>query len=515
MKLYLTKILPKTLSLRLSIKVVFAIAVLLTAALVVMFHFTRETLRDEAMKDAEYTLEATSIHIDNILLSVEQTAGNFYWDMMRHMDQPERMEDYCRELVLSNRYIVGCAIAFKPHYYPEYEHFMAYVRRIAKNGNWETEDYDSLETLDWYLDQLYTKQTWYTKPMKTGRGCWIEPIKDGNPDDAIITFSLPIFQFDGTAFEKRDELKSVGVMGVDVPLARLSDFILRAKPSANGYSVLLGSDGSFIVHPDARKLMNETVFTQTLSGTDPSVLEAGQAMVNGESGFKPYKMNGEQWYVIFKPFMRSAAPGRITEDLRWSVGVAYPDDDIFKEYNKLLYYLVAIAFFGLLTFFVICRLFTHRQLLPLSLLTDSAKRIADGHYGETVPNTKRDDEIGELQDHFQNMQHALANSMRQQEQASLQLQERGEELHQAYRQAQEADRVKTSFLHYMTNQMLAPSDAISKSVTTICVHYDDINTQEANRQNDIIRRQGEEMLKMLDHMLHTADNDTRKEGAHE
>lgn len=515
MKLNLTKILPKTLSLRLSLKVVFAIALLLTSALVVMFHFSRESLRDEAMKDAEYTLEATSLHIDNILLSVEQTSGNYYWDLMRHLDQPERMEDYCRELVLSNRYIVGCAIAFKPYYYPAHEHFMAYVRRKVEGGNWETEEYDSLETLNPYRQKDYLKQAWYTEPMKKGQGFWTEPSKDGNPDDAIITFSLPIYTYDGTKLEQRDRSEPVGVMGVDIPLARLSDFILRAKPSANGYSVLLGRDGTFIVHPNSKKLFGETVFTQTLSGADPSVMEAAQAMVAGESGFMPYKMDGKQWYVIFKPFVRSAAPGRIDNDLKWSVGVAYPDDDIFNEYNKLLYYLIAIVFFGLLTFFLLYSLITHLQLLPLALLTDSAKRIADGNYDETIPNTKRDDEIGQLQEHFQQMQHALATSISRQEQVSQQLQERGEELKQAYRQAQEADRMKTSFLHYMTNQMLAPSDAINKSVTTICDHYDDINTQEASRQTDIIRHQSEEMLNLLDHVLHTADSDTRKEGAHE
>ena len=75
----ITKILTRTLSLRLSLMTVFAIALLLIAALSVMFHFARETLRHEAIYDAEHTLESTSLHIDNILLSVEQTAGNFYY----------------------------------------------------------------------------------------------------------------------------------------------------------------------------------------------------------------------------------------------------------------------------------------------------------------------------------------------------------------------------------------------------------------------------------------------------
>lgn len=510
-----TKILTRTLSLRLSIMMVCAIALLLTAALAVMFHFSREALRDEAMQDVEHTLEETSVHIDNILLSVEQTAGNFYFDLVRHLDEPDQMEDYCRELVMSNSYIVGCAIAFKPHYYPGRNTFMAYVRRKVKDGNWLVEDYDSLETLNSFMGQPYTIQSWYTQPMETARASWLEPVKDGTLDETLITFSLPIYDVRGSGFQRRSEMKPVGVLGVDVPLARLSDFILSAKPSANGYSVLLGRDGTFIVHPDTTKLMKETVFTQTVQGSDHSVEEAARAMVSGATGFKPYKMKGEQWYVMFKPFVRSDIPGRIKDELGWSVGVAYPDSDIFREYNLLLYSLIAIGIIALITFFVSCRLFTHRQLLPLTLLTDSAKRIADGHYNETIPDTNRDDEIGQLQVHFQNMQQALATRIGQQEQLSAQLQQRGEELKKAYSQAQEANRMKTSFLHYMTNQMLAPSDAISKSVTTLCNHYSDINESETGRQVDIIRTHSEEMLGVLGHMLQTADNQTGKEEADE
>ena len=490
-----------------------AIAILLTGALFVMFAFSREALRHEAMHDAAHTLEETSLHIDNILLSVEQTTGNFYYDLMRHMDDPERMEDYCRELVMSNRYIVGCAIALKPYYFPARETFMAYVRRKVKGGNWLVENYDTLETLDSFLGQPYTIQEWYTLPMETSRACWIEPVKDGRPDDALITFSLPIYDFRGNRFGDRGRLKPVGVLGVDVPLARLSDFILRAKPSENGYSVLLGKEGQFIVHPDTAKLNNVTVLAE--ASAEPSMLEVAHAMVSGGSGFVPYIKNGEKWYVMYKPFVRSEAPGRIMGDLGWSVGIAYPDSDIFREYNQLLYVLTGIALIGLLTFFVACRLFTRQQLQPLTLLTESARRIADGHYDETVPDTKREDEIGQLQVRFQKMLQALATQIGRQEQLSRQLQQRGQELRKAYSQAKEADRMKTSFLHYMTNQMIAPSDTIDKSVTTLCSHFGDISSAEAARQVDIISQNSEEMLKVLDHMLQMAESDTGKEGAHE
>ena len=75
--------------------------------------------------------------------------------------------------------------------------------------------------------------------------------------------------------------------------------------------------------------------------------------------------------------------------------------------------------------------------------------------------------------------------------------------------------MKTSFLHYMTNQMVAPADAIDKSVTTICDHFNDINEKEIARQAGIIQSYSDEIIRVLDHMLHTAESEIRKEDANE
>ena len=65
--LKLPKIITKTLSLRLSLMLVCAIALLLIASLAVMFHFSRQALKEEAVRDAEETLEGTVRQIDNVL----------------------------------------------------------------------------------------------------------------------------------------------------------------------------------------------------------------------------------------------------------------------------------------------------------------------------------------------------------------------------------------------------------------------------------------------------------------
>ena len=457
------------------------------------------------MRNAEQTLEVTVQDIDNILLSVEQSAGNIYWEVLAHLDKPDLMLTYSRRLVECNPYIVGCAIVFKPYYYPDRELFMAYIHR--KGYSTTTNAESELVAQETFANRPYTEQVWYTEPMEQGHACWTDPLKNSDAEDeALATFCLPILDRNG---------KSVGVMAVDVAIELLSQIVLAAKPSPHGYSTLLARNGSYIVHPDKEKLTKQNVFSQFVKENDPSLRKAAKAMVSGETGQQSFIMEGRDWYVVYKPFTRSEVVGRTTEYLGWSVGVVYPEEDIFGDYNRLLYLVLAIAFLGLLLSTALSSLFTHRQLLPLNMLTRAAQQISQGDYSKTVPNTERDDEIGQLQEDFQQMQYSLATHIAELEQMNTQLKERGEVLQQANRKAQEADRMKTAFLHQMTYQMLEPADAITHHVATLCNNYHTISTEDARQEIEAIRKQGNSIIYLLGHMINSADNETGKENGHE
>ncbi len=104
-------------SIRLNVMVICETVVLLSLALGVLLYFSHRALRQEAIHDAEETLDATVQHIDNILLSIEQTTENVYADLVQHIDDPDRMLTYSRKIVESNPYVNGCAIVFRPYFY--------------------------------------------------------------------------------------------------------------------------------------------------------------------------------------------------------------------------------------------------------------------------------------------------------------------------------------------------------------------------------------------------------------
>lgn len=444
------KIVTRTLSTRLSLIVVGAIAFLLLASLTVMLFFSRKALKQEALQNAEQTLEATVQHIDNILLSVEQSTGNIYWKLQGNLGQPDKIDEYCRKLVESNPYISDCKI------------------------EWETDS----STTDAVI------------------ASWTDPLTDDDcKGEAITSFLLPLYKGGQKA----------GTMVIDVPLTLLSKIMLEFKPSPNSFSTLLGRNGSYIVHPDSNKL-NHNVFELAKKNGQSSVLEAAQAMLNGETGYRRVKLDGEDFYVFYKPFERAEVPGRAMTGLGWSAGIVYPEDDIFGEYHQLLYTVLIIAIVGLLLLLLLCRFFIHRQLLPLRQLAKSAQRIAEGCYDDPIPDTRQQDEVGRLQRHFQQMQQSLATRMGEMQQLTDTLQERAHVLQAAYEQAESADRMKTNFLYNMSDQMMAPVTNIFSNVKTISARYNKLTEEETNRLVEEIQQRGGKVTALLNQLISDSEN---------
>lgn len=490
--LRLLKIINRTLSVRISLMVVSAMALLLMASLAVMLYYSKKAVKEEALQKASQTLDGTVEHIDNILLSVEQSVGNTYFNLLPQLSNPDIMSANSRNLVESNPYISGCAIAFKEDFYKGRKYFMAHHYRTYSGIAYSDSPCIQPEVFGNYP---YPKQAWFTKPMTSGKPGWLSPtigIKDNI--EPITTFCLPIVGNDG---------KPVGVIRVEVSLNLLSHIVAEAKPSANSYCTLLDSVGSFIVYPESDKLLHQSAFTLSKKESDPSLHEAVQAMVSGETGYRPFRMRGNDYYVFYKPFERNAIPGRSMEKLGWSVGIIYPEDDILGDYNDLSYFIFAIATVCLLILFLLSRTIISHQLMPLEMLSEKAQLIAKGNYDETIPDSHQKDEIGRLQDNFQQMQQNLSVHIGELEQLITTLRERGEGLRAAYNEAQKADRMKTAFLHNMTNQMLAPAETIDKDVDTLC------KTSNPNTSQlvDNIQQNGHTIAELLKNFIYISDEE--------
>lgn len=447
----LTNFIKGRLSVKISLMAVSAMAVLLIASLVVMLLYSRKKVKEETMARVTQTLDGTVQNIDNILLSVEQATGNVYYSLPSRINNPEALELYRRKLIDSNPYVADCTIALG--------------------------------------DTTVTESKWTVKPVQEGK----EP---------LISFSLPLYNTAGLL---------AGYVGTDVSMGLLSRIVAQTKPSENSFCVLLDSVGNFIVHPDAEELMQQSAIEISKANANAELGEAVQAMIAGQTDYRTFRLWGTDFYVYFKPFSRSSVRGRAIGHLGWSAGIIYPERDIFGDYNNLQYYVLVISIIGLLLTFLLSHAVIKSRLKPLLMLTSQAQHIAAGNFSEPIPDSKHIDEVGRLQDNFQLMQRSLATQIDELESLKNTLYQRCEGLRKAYDQAKKADRMKTSFLHNMTNQMMEPAVAIEQDVQQLCSQSDRDTAQLVSD----VQKKGKAITELLKNLISMSDDEMRKEADHD
>ena len=447
----LTNFIKGRLSVKISLMAVSAMAVLLIASLVVMLLYSRKKVKEETFARVTQTLDGTVQNIDNILLSVEQATGNVYYSLPSRINDPEALELYRRKLIDSNPYVADCTIALG--------------------------------------DTTIKESKWTVKPVLEGK----EP---------LISFSVPLYNTAG---------QLAGYVGTDVSIGLLSRIVAQTKPSENSFCVLLDSMGNFIVHPDAEQLMQQSAIEISKATANAELGEAVQAMIAGQTDYRTFRLWGTDFYVYFKPFNRSSVRGRAIGHLGWSAGIIYPERDIFGDYNNLQYYVLVISIIGLLLTFLLSHAVIKSRLKPLLMLTSQAQHIAAGNFSEPIPDSKHIDEVGRLQDNFQLMQRSLATQIDELESLKNTLYQRCEGLRKAYDQAKKADRMKTSFLHNMTNQMMEPAVAIEQDVQQLCSQSDRDTAQLVSD----VQKKGKAITELLKNLISMSDDEMRKEADHD
>jgi methyl-accepting chemotaxis protein len=268
----------------------------------------------------------------------------------------------------------------------------------------------------------------------------------------------------------------------------------------------MDSDGSFIVHPMENGLL--TPDGQNMS--EASIKQAISAMVSGNAGYVPFETDGHRYYLFYKPFERAKVPFRTTTNYKWSIGMAYDEHDIFGAYYRLFNWVVAITLGGIAVMYLLIRLIVLRQLRSLEMLTRHAERIAQGHYNEPIPTTPKIDELGVLQDNFLHMQQSISAHMDKLNELSNDIKQRGRELKAAYKQARQAEKMKTGFLHNTTDQMIQPAIALAENVTALCGN-DKESVTATNELVDKIEQDGTTITQLLNNLLDLSEREMDEE----
>lgn len=440
----------QSLSARLSLCVVGFVAIFFIAALFVMFYYARTAVKKEALEKSSAALDGMIQRIDNRLREVEVISTDMYANVERHLGDPVAMQSITHKMLATNPTVVGCAIALDPSFCADKD---CQTLFCSYRGS------DSISVSDHFGNRPYTEQEWYLWTFNSGESKWSEPtienLRGGYP---IMGYSIPI---------KKDE-RVVGVFTTAISLGWLSKTIEEARPSSHTYCSLMNQNGAFIVHPDTAFLQAGTVYEQLEEHPDENLRRLADEMLGGKTGYMSVSFYGTDCYVFYKPYKNTG----------WAANIVSPKDDVFTTYHRLQNRMIAIMMAGLLVLLIYCWHIIHIQLRPLRLLDISAQRLTTGHFDKPIADSYRKDEVGALQKSFRAMQRSLARYLTAIEQRRTVLNEQNEALRVAREKVREADRLKSVFVHNMTDQMERPVVEINTLVNTIYREHPHLKREE-------------------------------------
>jgi len=299
-------------------KLVFLILTSCTIIFVVIFGYnyfvSRRILIKKIEENAKNLTQATVNKIETVLLPVEKVPKQLACSLEHHSYDKEVLLRLLQAMVENNPEIYGSTIAFEPYAFSDdTEYFAPYYYRSDGKIKFSNLAAGSYKYIDW---------NWYTIPKKLDRPVWSEPYYDeGGGNIIMTTYSVPFYKnVDG-------QRKLAGVVTADISLSWLQELIASLKIGKSGYGFLISRKGAIVTHPEKDFIMDETIFSLAESQKNDLLHEVGRDMVDGGSGFLPFKsiITGQKMWLEYMPITPTG----------WSLAILAPQTELWQPLSSL------------------------------------------------------------------------------------------------------------------------------------------------------------------------------------
>ena len=287
----------------------------LEATALLQYYYSRKILSEESTRRAQGQLEATELHILNVLDQVETAVRNSQWSVEQQLTQPDSLSAVTVRLVASNPVICGSTVALRDRMLAPYSHE---VEGAILTSTLATEEYD------------YPHQEWFVKPLELGEGYWSEPYFDeGGGNILMTTYSVPVV----------DKKGRTAVFTADVSLEWLSDLIATVKVYPTAFNMVVSREGRIMVSPVETLTIEHNVHDLASSMEDSATFQSlNQTIMAEDSGQDTYKYQGKLHYMFFDKVPRTG----------WVMSISIPEDEIYGSIKRLGTMVTLLQIVGLL-----------------------------------------------------------------------------------------------------------------------------------------------------------------------
>jgi len=208
-----------------------------------------------------------------------------------------------------------------------------------------------------------------------------------NSNNVIITASTII---------KNESEDTVGVLGIDVSLEKLSEMIRNIKIGDTGYVFLYLKDGTMLAHPNAnlnfKNILQLNQLGYTLTKTDEYSkysFENYNKLIDEDNGDFETVINGA-------PVIVNVYTSQYTG---WKMASVIQKSELIDKANKVGYLITFITFCVLLFVIVLTLIVTKKMTKPITELTPLMNAAGNGDLAVKA-NINTNDEFGELGNSF-------------------------------------------------------------------------------------------------------------------
>lgn len=266
------------------------------------------------------------------------------------------------------------------------------------------------------------KRPWYQRAVEQKQLIWTKPYIFYSSRLPGITTAMPVVSDDGTIY---------GVVGVDISISQISEFLSQLKIGNRGKSFIVSSDGQVIAYPDQSKIQvteGNTVRFATVDEVDNPTLAAAldhskdslSQIKAGHSTLERFTFQGEDQLVLLTKFPY--------HNWEWIIGIYIPEDEVLGKFkanqqtNLFIGILIALAA-SIFSFF-----FVRNITNPILQLQQSASKISEGNLNSYQPEYSTFHELNQAQKVFATMVENLSRKSEENQQLTETLRKNSQEV---------------------------------------------------------------------------------------